>query len=469
MKKKHTFLKILITLIILAALGAGGYYAYLHFFSGETAEGTVYVQTVTAITGIGPAGVNNRYTGVVEAKNVIDIDPDKNLTIKECFVSAGDKVTEGTPLFCYDLDSLQLSYEQLKLDILGLENDIKTGGEKLESLKKQLAKARENKKYDIQMNISTQDLEIRKKQYELSGKQEQLADMEKALENSTVYSPVTGTVRSVKSENDQQSYGYGYGSGTESTAYISIVAGNDYCVKGTVSEQTIHTLMEGMPVQVISRVDGSVRPGSIYKINTEEPVKDEGRYYYPEDGGEKASKYAFYVELSSIEGLIMGQHVYIEPGMGSEGEPNEGIPLPSYYLSEENGKPFVYAANAEDRIEKRFVTTGSTDEMTGNVMILSGLDCTDRIAFPDETVKVGMAVSETVYVPDNGSGLDMNKNVVDDKVDMGMIDSVPFEGEIGMDMTGEPAVPADMDYSGEMISEPIEAPAAEPEAGGNGQ
>ncbi|MBQ1770797.1 MAG: efflux RND transporter periplasmic adaptor subunit, partial [Clostridia bacterium] len=68
-----------------------------------------------------------------------------------------------------------------------------------------------------------------------------------------------------------------------------------------------------MPVQVISRVDGSVRPGSIYKINTEEPVKDEGRYYYPEDGGEKASKYAFYVELSSIEGLIMGQHVYIEP------------------------------------------------------------------------------------------------------------------------------------------------------------
>ena len=198
-------------------------------------------------------------------------------------------------------------------------------------------------------------------------------------------------------------------------------------------------------------------------------MKDEGRYYYPEDGGEKASKYAFYVELSSIEGLIMGQHVYIEPGMGSEGEPNEGIPLPSYYLSEENGKPFVYAANAEDRIEKRFVTTGSTDEMTGNVMILSGLDCTDRIAFPDETVKVGMAVSETVYVPDNGSGLDMNKNVVDDKVDMGMIDSVPFEGEIGMDMTGEPAVPADMDYSGEMISEPIEAPAAEPEAGGNGQ
>ena len=41
--------------------------------------------------------------------------------------------------------------------------------------------------------------------------------------------------------------------------------------------------------------------------------------------------------------------------------------------------------------------------------------------------------------------------------------------EIGMDMTGEPAVPADMDYSGEMISEPIEAPASEPEAGGIGQ
>ena len=458
MKKKHTFLKILIVLIVLAAIGAGGYYAYLRFFAGETGEGTVYVQSVTAITGIGPAGINNRYTGVIEAKNVIDVNPDKDLTIKECFVTAGDKVEKGDPLFSYDVDSLQLSYEQLKLDILGLENDIKTGGEKLESLKKQLAKARENKKYDIQMNIQTQDLEIRKKQYELSGKQEQAADMEKALENTTVFSPVTGTVRSVKSENDQQSYGYGYGygTGTESTAYITIVAGNDYCVKGTVSEQTIHTLQEGMPVQIISRVDGTVRSGSIYKINTEEPVQSESRYYYYDDGStEKASKYAFYVELDSIEGLIMGQHVYIEPGVKNDGSEEAGIPLPFYYLAEEDGRQFVYAANAEGRIEKRFVETGAQDEDTGNIMILSGLDYTDRIAFPDDTVRVGMPVSETAYVPDAGDFSDS----------AGMTGM--FDSSMDMGMTGDFGVFEDKEYTDDMLFVPEqEMPEPEVPAGG---
>ena len=411
-----TFLKVLLTLAILAGLGYGGWYAYGRFFAEAPQEGTVFVQSVSAITGVGPAGVNNRYSGVVEAKNIVKVDPDKNLTVKECLVAAGDKVQQGSPLFRYDVESMQIAFEQLQLDILGLENGIQTGEAKVESLKKKLATVKEFKKYEIQMDIQTEELEVRKKKYELSGKTKQAEDMEEALKNTVVYSPVTGTVRSVKTGDSSGQDYYSYGGSTEDTAYITIVAGNDYCVKGTVSEQTIHTLQEGMDVRILSRVDDSIWPGRIYKINTEETKQNGSRYYYYDSGsGEQASKYDFFVELDNNEGLLMGQHVYIELGSGADQE-SDALLLPLYYVVENEGQPFVYAADGENRIEKRTVTLGDQDEENGTVAILDGLSYLDRIAFPDETVQVGMLASETAYVsedlgsmePMDMGGYDMN-------------------------------------------------------------
>ncbi len=405
-----TFLKVLLTLLILGGLGYGGWYAYKTYFAEVPQEGTVYVQSVSAITGVGPAGTRNRYSGVVEAKNVVKVDPDKDLTVKECFVSAGDKVKEGAPLFTYDVASMEISFEQLQLDVMGLENAIQTSQAKVESLKKKLAKAAEFKKYEIQMDLQTEELEIRKKEYELTGKRKQVEDMTAALQNTTVYAPVTGTVRSVQSGSGGQDYG----DGNQDSAFITIVAGNDYCVKGTVSEQTIHTLQEGMDVRIMSRLDDSVWPGRIYKINTEETKQNNNRYYYYDPGsGEQASKYDFFVEPDSSEGLLMGQHVYIELG-AEAAETGDALFLPLYYVVETEETPFVYAADGNDRIEKRKLILGDRDEENGTVVILEGLSYLDRIAFPDETVQVGMPASETAYVPADagmmtpGEGMDMD-------------------------------------------------------------
>ncbi|MBR2605556.1 MAG: pentapeptide repeat-containing protein [Clostridia bacterium] len=417
-----TFLKVLLTLAILAGLGYGGWYAYNTYLAQTPQEGTVYVQSVSVITGVGPAGQRNRYSGVVEAKNVVKLDPDKDLTVKECFVAAGDKVVKGQRLFSYDVESMQIAFEQLQLDILGLENGIQTGEAKVESLKKKLATVKEFKKYEIQMDIQTEELEVRKKQYELSGKTKQAEDMEEALKNTVVYSPVTGTVRSVKTGDSSGQDYYSYGGSTEDTAYITIVAGNDYCVKGTVSEQTIHTLQEGMDVRILSRVDDSIWPGRIYKINTEETKQNGSRYYYYDSGsGEQASKYDFFVELDNNEGLLMGQHVYIELGSGADQE-SDALLLPLYYVVENEGQPFVYAADGENRIEKRTVTLGDQDEENGTVAILDGLSYLDRIAFPDETVQVGMLASETAYVPEDLGSME--------PMDMGEYDmeGMDFEG-----------------------------------------
>ena len=417
-----TFLKVLLTLAILAGLGYGGWYAYNTYLAQTPQEGTVYVQSVSVITGVGPAGQRNRYSGVVEAKNVVKLDPDKDLTVKECFVAAGDKVVKGQRLFSYDVESMQIAFEQLQLDILGLENGIQTGEAKVESLKKKLATVKEFKKYEIQMDIQTEELEVRKKKYELSGKTKQAEDMEEALKNTVVYSPVTGTVRSVKTGDSSGQDYYSYGGSTEDTAYITIVAGNDYCVKGTVSEQTIHTLQEGMDVRILSRVDDSIWPGRIYKINTEETKQNGSRYYYYDSGsGEQASKYDFFVELDNNEDLLMGQHVYIELGSGADQE-SDALLLPLYYVVENEGQPFVYAADGENRIEKRTVTLGDQDEENGTVAILDGLSYLDRIAFPDETVQVGMLASETAYVPEDMGSME--------PMDMGEYDmeGMDFEG-----------------------------------------
>ena len=424
-----TFLKILLTAVILAGLGYGGWWAYNRYFAEAPKEGTVYVQSVSAITGVGPAGRTSRYSGVVEAKNVIEVNPDKDLTVKECFVSAGDKVEAGAPLFSYDVASMEIAYEQLQLDIKGLENGIQTGREKVESLKKYLARVAEFKKYEVQVQIQTEELEIRKKEYDLAGKREQAEDMAAALENTVVCSPVTGKIRSVKSSDGTGGQDY-YGEGTQSNAYITIVAGNDYCVKGTVSEQTIHTLQEGMPVRITSRVDDSRWQGRIYRINTEEAKQSGSRYYY-DGGGEQASKYEFFVELDTSEGLLMGQHVYIEPGAGDD-DAEAGLLLPLYYVVETEGAPFVYAADSENRIEKRPVVLGERDEEQGTVAILEGLSFLDRIAFPDESVQVGMAASETAYVPEdmgmmNFGGMDMPAG---DLNEMYMPDTEMPEGDL---------------------------------------
>ena len=66
--------------------------------------------------------------------------------------------------------------------------------------------------------------------------------------------------------------------------------------------------------------------------------------------------YPYYVELDSSDGLMLGQHVYMEPDLGQEDQ-KEGIWLDDYYFEiEEDGSASVWAASASNVLEKRAVT-----------------------------------------------------------------------------------------------------------------
>ena len=448
MKKRKTGWIIVCIIVGVLALLIGAYFLatrVLHvqlpftlpFDQSANNEETVSVQSVANILGVGYTGKNNRYSGVVEAKEVVEINPDSNLTIEKCYVKAGDPVSVGTELFRYDVDSLNLTYEQTLIEITGLENTIKASTEEVEALQKRIEKAKADRQYELKLQLQEIELTLKRSQYELKSKQEQAAAQKAAIEDSVVKSPVAGKVRSVREENNDNGM---FGASQESNAYITIVVGSNYCVKGKVNEQTVHTLQEGMPVTIRLRTDAEkTYRGEIYRINTEEPVQENSGIYYDGGSGERSSKYYFYVSCDSFDGLFMGQHVYIELGEPTEDEGK--MMLPTYYVADLQGAPYVYAADARGRIEKRSVSIGTVNEEAGTVEIISGLSFTDKIAYPDDaTVKVGMQAVETTYslyagememMPEDLAGMEeMNWDDADFAVFSDFAEGIPTTGEV---------------------------------------
>ena len=93
-----------------------------------------------------------------------------------------------------------------------------------------------------------------------------------------------------------------------------------------------------------------------------------------------ASKYPFYVELDDAEGLMLGQHVYIQPEIG---EGNVGISISDAFIAyDDEGNPFIWA-ESRGKLKKQAVMLGEYDMMMGTVQILEGLTEEDFIAFPD--------------------------------------------------------------------------------------
>ncbi|MBQ9828292.1 MAG: efflux RND transporter periplasmic adaptor subunit, partial [Lachnospiraceae bacterium] len=142
--------------------------------------------------------------------------------------------------------------------------------------------------------------------------------------------------------------------------------------------------------------DDTVWYGTISKIDTDSNTNENNNNYdYYEYGmsqGEGSSSYPFYVEVEDPEGLMMGQHVYMEQDLG-QGAARTGIWLMSGYLMQEDGDYYVWAEDG-DRLEKRKVTVGEYDEMTDEYQILEGLSGSDRIAWPESDLKEGMHTTD---------------------------------------------------------------------------
>lgn len=118
------------------------------------------------------------------------------------------------------------------------------------------------------------------------------------------------------------------------------------------------------------------------------------------DSQTSSTTYPFYVELEQSDGLMLGQHVYIEMDEGQE-EKKEGIWLSEFYIMDaDTNSPYVWAADENKRLEKRSVVLGQYDENLGEYEIADGLTKKDCIAYPSELLTEGMktTVSSEIIV-----------------------------------------------------------------------
>ena len=143
--------------------------------------------------------------------------------------------------------------------------------------------------------------------------------------------------------------------------------------------------------------------GTISEISTEaDNSQNNNMYYGGSDEMTTASKYPFYVTLDSSDGLMLGQHLLVSADTGAgESIEKTGIWLYSDYVqTDENGKTYVWAADKKDRLEKREVEVGQTDDTMGDCEIKSGLSEDDMIAFPSDSYQEGM---KTTTNPDEAT------------------------------------------------------------------
>lgn len=350
---------------------------------GCSSGNAVYVQSVEALSNLGGIAPGDYFLGMVVSEHVTKIEKDADKGVKELLVQEGDDVTAGQALFSYDTDELQLSYDKKCLEREQLKASIESYAAQIKQLEQERAGVSGSEKLRYTLEIQTTQLNQKEAELKVKTKEKEVEQAAKLLENSTVTAPVDGRIQDIN-ESGTNSQG-------EKAAYITIQEVGAYRVKGVLGELQRGGIMEGDRVTLVSRTDENQSwGGTVTLVDYENPSQgsDMDRYYgMSTDEMTASSKYPFYVALDSIDGLILGQHLYIRKEVQT-GQ-NVGIPVGSAFVCyEEDGSAFVWA---EDRgkLEKRPVTLGEYNPTTDAQQILSGITLEDYLAFPDELCREG--------------------------------------------------------------------------------
>lgn len=359
--------------------------------SGCSAKETgVYVQKVADLTAMGSIGASDRFGGIVVSESVTEIQKDSDKTIAELFVREGDDVSEGQELFSYDTEELQLNLEKQILQVEQLEATIENAKAQIEKLEKELERASSNTKPELFIQLRTAQIEQTESELNLKTKQGEVKKSQHLLENAVVSSPVTGRVTAIGGNSEE--------SGSDK-AYITIQKTGSYRVKGTLNEMQRGNILEGQRIRMESRLNPEESwLGTVSLVDYENPVQgnNNGMYNSNSDEMGNSSRYPFYVELDSSDGMLLGQHLYLSVEQ-EEAPQLAGVLLSGTFVAyDDEGNSFVWAESTQGKLEKRMVVTGEYDYMNDMVEILDGLTEEDFIAFPDEEVcKEGAPTTRT--------------------------------------------------------------------------
>ena len=421
MKKR---ILILLGILIIGGGAAGVCWKTGVFGQQEVSGDVIYVTLISEING-DAAGVSNRYAGTVEPQETVEVELESGRSVKEVQVKTGDQVKKGQLLFEYDLSSIQDSLEEAQLELDRLKNEESSLNDQIATLEKEKKQASQDNQLSYTIEIETNKMNLKKNEYNQKSKQAEIDKLQSATGNTEVRSSIDGVIQKIDtsklstddgdslddSANDMSSYS-DTGSGS-SNAFITILSTGAYRIKGTVNEMNVQNIIEGDPVIIRSRVDSSQTwKGTMGTIDRESATSSNssssfGMMDSSGDSQTSTSTYPFYVNLDSSDGLMLGQHVYIEMDEGQDTQKTGVWISEAYIVDADTESPYVWAADKDDKLEKRSVILGQYDEELGEYEIADGLTKDDSIAFPSDVLEEGMATTTNIEEAMDTSTVDM--------------------------------------------------------------
>lgn len=462
MKKR---ILILIGILIIGG-GAAGACWKLGVFGQQEADGnSVYVTKISDLTEQA-SGTSNRYAGVVEPQETVSVELESGRTVKDVQVKTGDQVKKGQLLFEYDLSSIEESLEEAQLDLDRLKNEASSLTEQIATLEKEKKKASQDSQLSYTIEIETNKMNLKKNEYSQKSKQAEIDKLQSATGNTEVRSSIDGVIQKIdtsklttddSSSVDDSDTDMDYSGDTSGNngAFITILSTGAYRIKGTVNELNVNSIIEGEPVIIRSRVDSSQTwKGTMGTIDRDSASTNNNNNAYfgmtdSSDSQTSTSTYPFYVNLDSSDGLMLGQHVYIEMDEGQE-EEKAGIWLSEVYIVDaDTDSPYVWATDKNDKLEKRSVILGQYDEELGEYEIADGLSEDDCIAFPSDILEEGMSTTTNIEEAMDTDNVDM------EPVDDGSFSDDSYTGDSYTDESGFDDVSEyEMSDDGTVIDDP---------------
>ena len=251
---------------------------------------------------------NNYFGGVVEPQQTSDIQKDVERTVSEVYVKVGDIVKKGDRLFSYDTEEAQNKLSTAKIEYEGIQNNITEYDNNIALLTRQRSEADASEQLDYTSQIQEAEASKAQAELELRIKQVEIDNYQNNVDNAVVTSPIDGIIKQVNSSDS-------------SGAFITVLMNGAYRVKGKVDEMNVRSLEAGMSVLVHSRVDeDKLWRGTISKVDTSSNAEADNNNMYGNSDSDSSSRISFYVTLDNSDGLLMGEHVYIEPIYDYSGE-----------------------------------------------------------------------------------------------------------------------------------------------------
>lgn len=406
---KKRILIILGILIAAGGIGTGVWYYFGQNSGNSAADTVVYVSKVSMITG-SESVVSNRFAGVVEPQETVNVKIESGRKVKEVQVKTGEEVKAGQLLFQYDLSSIEDDLKQAQLDLDRLKNEQASLTEQIATLEAEKKKAKAEDQLSYTIEIETNKMNLKKNEYSQKSKQTEIEKLQSATTNTEVRSEIDGVIQKIdtsKMSSDEGDYvddsmdSVSYSdSSSDNSSFITILSTGAYRVKGKINELNRDSIIPGESVIIRSRVDSTkIWKGTMGSIDVNNGTSDSDSNSYwgmmsTSDDQTSSTSYPFYVELDSSEDLMLGQHVYIERDIG-QNDQKEGLWLSeSYLVDTDTNEAYVWASNDKNKLEKRYVTLGKYDEDLGEYEIVDGLTKKDSIAFPTGSLEEGTATEE---------------------------------------------------------------------------